>query len=122
MGNDISMVRCATAVALALVIASCASRETAPEESAPAETPATAPETTPAEGAAAGQPVELQPNAPMRYVVKKGDTLWSIANKYLKDSWQWPELWYVNPKVNNPHLIYPGDELYLYYVDGQPQL
>lgn len=58
----------------------------------------------------------------MHYVVQKGDTLWSISQKFLKDSWQWPEVWYVNPKVQNPHLIYPGDELVLYFVNGQPQI
>ena len=118
MGNDISIVRRATAAALALALAACASRETADEGPTPYE-PGAAPETQPAEGAAA---LELQENAPLRYVVQKGDTLWGIANKFLKDSWQWPELWYVNPKVANPHLIYPGDELYLYYVDGAPRL
>jgi hypothetical protein len=112
------MVRRATAAALALLLAGCASRQAATEEAPPAEA-APAPETQPAEPT---EPVELKENAPMRYVVQKGDTLWGIANKYLKDSWQWPELWYVNPKVANPHLIYPGDELYLYYVDGAPRL
>lgn len=66
--------------------------------------------------------VQLNADAPLRYVVQKGDTLWGIANKYLRDSWQWPELWYANPDVQNPHLIYPGDVLYLTWVDGAPRL
>jgi hypothetical protein len=103
------------AVALA---AGCATQQTAPEDAPTPYEPA-APETTPSEGVEAA---ELREDAPMRYVVKKGDTLWGIANKFLKDSWQWPELWYVNPKVANPHLIYPGDELFLYFVDGQAHL
>lgn len=48
---------------------------------------------------------------PDRYVVKKGDTLWSISAKFLKQPWLWPEVWQDNPQVKNPHLIYPGDEL-----------
>jgi len=121
MGNDNSIVRRATVAAFAAalaVAAGCATREEAPEE-APTPYEGAPPETQPVEGA---EPVELKEDAPLRYVVKKGDTLWGIANKFLRDSWQWPELWYVNPKVANPHLIYPGDELYLYYVDGAPRL
>lgn len=120
MGNDISMLRRAAVAAgmAALVLAAgCATRGAEHEQVI--EEPAPALETTPVESA---EPVVLKEDAPLRYVVKKGDTLWAIANQYLRDSWQWPELWYVNPKVKNPHLIYPGDELYLYFVDGQPQL
>ena len=61
-------------------------------------------------------------NAPDRYVVKRGDTLWDISGVFLRDPWYWPEIWYVNPQVENPHLIYPGDILTLVYVDGRPQL
>jgi hypothetical protein len=113
------MVRRASAVALVVALAGCAARQSAPEDAPTPYEGDAAPQTTPAEG---GEAVALKEDAPLRYVVKKGDTLWGIANKFLRDSWQWPELWYVNPRVNNPHLIYPGDELYLYYVDGRPQL
>ena len=75
-----------------------------------------------AETAARSMSVPLSPNAPERYVVKKGDTLWDIAGVFLKDPWYWPEIWYVNPNIVNPHLIYPGDELYLTYVDGKPRI
>ena len=65
----------------------------------------------------------IKPTAPMSYVVKRGDTLWGIASMYLKDPWLWPEVWYINPQVANPHLIYPGDTLSLAYgADGRPQI
>ncbi|MCR9105382.1 MAG: LysM peptidoglycan-binding domain-containing protein [Gammaproteobacteria bacterium] len=66
--------------------------------------------------------VELNENVPETYIVKKGDTLWGISGMYLREPWRWPELWDVNPQIDNPHLIYPGDELYLTWEDGQPRL
>jgi len=66
--------------------------------------------------------VPLATDAPSQYVVKKGDTLWDIAGVFLRDPWFWPEIWYVNPQVANPHLIYPGDVLTLVYVDGKPRV
>ena len=66
--------------------------------------------------------IPLAPDAPERYVVVKGDTLWDISSRFLRDPWYWPEIWYVNPQVENPHLIYPGDELVLTWVDGQPRV
>ena len=66
--------------------------------------------------------VELNEDVPETYIVKKGDTLWGISGMYLREPWLWPELWDVNPQIDNPHLIFPGDELYLVWVDGQPRL
>jgi hypothetical protein len=66
--------------------------------------------------------VPIAANAPERYVVQKGDTLWDISGMYLKDPWYWPEIWHVNPSIQNPHLIYPGDVLYFSYVDGKPRV
>lgn len=66
------------------------------------------------------QNVELNPDHPTRYIVKRGDTLWDISQHFLVEPWRWPEIWQSNPQVRNPHLIYPGDELALFYRDGQP--
>jgi hypothetical protein len=66
--------------------------------------------------------VELNDDVPDTYIVKKGDTLWDISGVFLREPWLWPELWDVNPQIDNPHLIYPGDELYLTWVDGEPRL
>jgi LysM domain len=66
--------------------------------------------------------LQLAPGAPDSYTVKRGDTLWGIAKVFLKDPWYWPEIWQVNPQVQNPHLIYPGDTLHLVYVDGRPRI
>lgn len=61
----------------------------------------------------------LKPDAPERYTVKKGDTLWGIAERYTDDAWQWPNIWYQNEQVADPHLIYPGDIIGLMSIDGQ---
>jgi len=75
---------------------------------------------------AAPAPVDsgiINPNAPKSYTVKRGDTLWGIASTFLRDPWLWPEVWYINPQVANPHLIYPGDTLALAYGrDGKPMI
>lgn len=57
---------------------------------------------------------ELAPNAPDEYTIKRGDTLWAISKVFLKSPWRWPELWGMNlDDIKNPHLIYPGQVLYL---------
>jgi hypothetical protein len=63
----------------------------------------------------------LNPRHPDTYVVQRGDTLWDIASMFLRDPWYWPEIWQINPQVENPHLIFPGDILSLAYLgDGRP--
>lgn len=101
------------AAAFAGLLTACASQ---PEPSPP---PAPAPQQAePVEKA----PVKLAPRAPERYVVKKGDTLWDISTMFLEDPWLWPEIWYTNPQIRNPHLIYPGDIITIFWKDGRPQL
>ncbi len=70
---------------------------------------------------AVGQP-SLRDDLPQQYVVQRGDTLWDISALFLRDPWQWPQIWYANPQIENPHLIYPGDIIRLVYRDGEPRL
>ena len=70
----------------------------------------------------AGDVLALKEGHPKTYVVKKGDTLWDISQVFLDSPWLWPEIWHVNPQVDNPHLIYPGDVLNLVYIGGKPKL
>lgn len=66
---------------------------------------------------------ELAANAPDRYTVKSGDTLWAISSLYLKSPWRWPELWGMNLNdIKNPHRIYPGQVLVLERKDGMATL
>ena len=74
-------------------------------------------------GAAMADTLRLNPDHPKEYVVVKGDTLWDIAARFLRDPWRWPEIWQINPDIRNPHLIYPGDVIRLVYgADGRPRL
>ncbi|TCI02759.1 LysM domain-containing protein [Corallincola luteus] len=66
--------------------------------------------------------IELNPDYPETYIVQKGDTLWDISSMFLKTPWLWPKLWQANPQIDNPHLIYPGDELQLVWINEQPKL
>jgi len=71
-------------------------------------------------GQAASAPLTLKPDAPERYVVVPGDTLWGIAQRYTDSPWRWPELWRLNKDdIRNPHLIYPGNVLVLDRPRGQ---
>lgn len=74
--------------------------------------------------AEAGVPLsELSPNAPDSYTVKRGDTLWGISGLFLNKPWRWPELWGMNIlQIRNPHLIFPGQLLYLDKSNGRARL
>jgi len=74
--------------------------------------------------AQAGVPLsELSPNAPDSHTVKRGDTLWDISKLFLKSPWRWPELWGMNlDQIRNPHLIFPGQVLYLDKSGGRARL
>lgn len=76
------------------------------------------------QASAQGLPVaELAPNAPDTYAVKRGDTLWGIAGLYLRRPWRWPALWGMNRQdIANPHLIFPGQTLYLDKQGGYARL
>ncbi len=116
-----------TALSLATVVllGSCAQTPSPPDPgSAPGEPgslsgPAKAGTAAPvAEG-----PVALRPDHPETYTVKPGDTLWSIAGRFLQNPWQWRQIWRQNPRIRNPNRIYPGDVLrFSRSADGKPQL
>lgn len=71
-------------------------------------------------GASYGSPIRA--DFPQSYTVKEGDTLWDISNTFLESPWLWPEIWHANPKIHNPHLIFPGDMISMVYIDGQPRI
>jgi len=67
--------------------------------------------------------LKINDDAPKTYVVVKGDTLWDISAVFLEQPWLWPKIWRLNPEINNPHLIYPGDIISLVFDEnGEPML
>jgi LysM repeat protein len=140
--------RLTAVLAVTVLLAACSSlrgsHHTAPAAAEDSPPPSSAPQSSPEQAAADDSPTateaaasaaaappqaspepvpQLNPNAPLTYTVKRGDTLWGIASMYLRDPWDWPEVWYINPHIHNPHLIYPGDKLALAYDShGRPQV
>lgn len=71
---------------------------------------------------ASAETIVYEPEYPETYIVQEGDTLWDISTVFLRDPWLWPEIWYKNPQVQNPHLIFPGDVLAIIYIGGQKRI
>ncbi len=62
-----------------------------------------------------------QSSANETHEVVKGDTLWDLSQKYLGNPWYWPKVWSYNPQINNPHWIYPGDEVRFFPGNGDAE-
>ncbi len=115
-----------------LLIAACAEPDApyavVPEPDQPTEmntVVAAIPEPEPEPIAQASQPAEpvvYEEKFPEIYIVQEGDTLWDISTVFLRDPWFWPEIWFKNPQVENPHLIYPGDTLAIVYIGGERKI
>jgi hypothetical protein len=81
------------------------------------------PDSEPMEAAASQEPPALVDNPPSRYVVVRGDTLWDISARFLRDPWRWPDIWGLNrDQIRNPHWIYPGDVIVLDMSGATPRL
>ncbi len=118
---------------LATLLAACATAPhvaeppRAPLAPADLRTPSSSAQVTPLKEPVAVSPAQATPvvwrsDRPLRYTVRKGDTLWDISARFLRDPWRWPEVWHANPQVRNPHRIYPGDILEVAVINGQTML
>ena len=100
------------ATAATVLLAACASHKAPPPPAPPPPATVSAPATAPAPAPTTAS-LPVKKTAPVRYVVKKGDTLWSISAHFFSSPWLWPEVWYENHYIANPHLIFPGDVITL---------
>lgn len=115
-----------TGISAALVAISLVAGEAWAQDATPASRLPITPQqrSTADQVAQAGVPLSaLAPNAPERYTIKSGDTLWDLSRMYLTSPWRWPELWGMNKtQIRNPHLIYPGQVLVLVKDGGRARL
>ncbi|MFO7640910.1 MAG: LysM peptidoglycan-binding domain-containing protein [Candidatus Competibacteraceae bacterium] len=111
-------------LALAMLLGACAQTPSQPESSpTTGEPPRLSGSAATDTGPPALIPVALNPDLPQTYTVAPGDTLWSIAQRYLQNPWQWRDIWRQNPQISNPNRIYPGDTLrFSHDPSGRPQL
>ena len=126
MNNKITGLRLASVLLPALItlgLSGCGSSQPAIQAAPVAQPEPMQPEQETEVTAIEEQPSSMMaPNYPERYVVVKGDTLWDISKRFLNDPWLWPSVWHINPGIRNPHLIYPGDVIVMYIVDGKPYI
>lgn len=127
MGIDMALRASRSALIAAMIVGCAATAEapTPPDSAQPVPVvalPSAPPFVEPVAGPVAEPVAMVRQDAPLSYVVKPGDTLWGIANRFLLDPWQWPEVWVANDQVRNPHRIYPGDVLTLALNEGRPTL
>jgi LysM domain len=60
------------------------------------------------------QPANPKPNAPDRYVVRPGDSLWGIAGRFTDSPQKWTEIWQLNKeRIQNPNVLRPGEVILL---------
>ncbi|HRW66173.1 MAG TPA: LysM peptidoglycan-binding domain-containing protein [Candidatus Competibacter sp.] len=110
-------------LAAAVLLGACAQTPSQPESGPTAAEPPLISGSAAGTIGAAPAPVVLRQDHPQTYTVVPGDTLWSIAGRFLQNPWQWREIWRQNPQLRNPNRIYPGDVLqFSHDADGQPQL
>ncbi len=97
-----------------------------PEQGPEAKTAAPKPENAPVVTEQSARPppagnIQPVPGAPDEYTIQKGDTLWDLSQKFLSNPWYWPKIWSLNPAIENPHWIYPGNKLRIVPGEGGAQ-
>jgi hypothetical protein len=102
-------------VAGAAAVSLSAAGQQAQPQSRPENAPIKAQDPVPVVPEGAGAPVA---GAPAEYTIQRGDTLWDLSQKFLANPWYWPKIWSLNPEIENPHWIYPGNKLRIVPGEG----